>query len=103
VGGSDSELWKSTDYGNTWKNIATTDDVPEAPRGVVFAVAGTTPATIWAAGYNEHRASRDDGGFGPELRRGHQRWKPRDLRRGHVEDRHLALFRALISRALISR
>jgi photosystem II stability/assembly factor-like uncharacterized protein len=61
VGGSDSGLWKSTDYGNTWKNIATTDDVPEAPRGVVFAVAGTTPATIWAAGYNEITKSTDGG------------------------------------------
>ena len=61
VAGSDSGLWKSTDYGNTWKNIATNADVPNAPRGVVFAVAGTTPATIWAAGYNELHKSSDGG------------------------------------------
>jgi photosystem II stability/assembly factor-like uncharacterized protein len=61
VGGSASGLWKSTDYGATWNKIAGTTDVPNAPRGVVIAVAGTTPATIWAAGYNEIHKSTDGG------------------------------------------
>jgi hypothetical protein len=50
VGGSSAGLWKSSDYGNTWTLI--NDTLPDVPRGVVIAVAGTTPATIWAAGYN---------------------------------------------------
>jgi photosystem II stability/assembly factor-like uncharacterized protein len=61
VGGSASGLWKSTDYGLNWTKIAGTDDVPDAPRGVLIAVAGTTPATIWAAGYNEIHKSTDGG------------------------------------------
>jgi photosystem II stability/assembly factor-like uncharacterized protein len=61
VGGSTSGLWRSTDYGLTWSKLAGTDDVPDAPRGVLIAVAGTTPATIWAAGYNEIHKSTDGG------------------------------------------
>ena len=58
-GGSASGLWKSTDYGNTW--TALNKDVPNAPRGVTIAVAGTTPATIWGAGYNQIFKSTDGG------------------------------------------
>jgi hypothetical protein len=59
VGGSASGLWKSTDYGNTWKPLS--KDVPNAPRGVTIAVAGTTPATVWGAGYNVIFKSTDGG------------------------------------------
>ena len=59
VGGSRSGLWKSTDYGNTWAQINT--QIPDVPRGVVIAVAGTTPATLWAAGYNTIYKSTDGG------------------------------------------
>jgi photosystem II stability/assembly factor-like uncharacterized protein len=59
VGGSASGLWKSTDYGNTWKALS--KDVPNAPRGVTIAVAGTTPATVWGAGYNVIFKSTDGG------------------------------------------
>jgi len=50
VGGSSAGLWKSSDYGNTWALV--NDTLPDVARGAVIAVAGTTPATIWAAGYN---------------------------------------------------
>jgi hypothetical protein len=59
VGGSKSGLWKSTDYGNTWSQI--NSQIPDVPRGVVIAVAGTTPATVWAAGYNTIYKSSDGG------------------------------------------
>jgi hypothetical protein len=59
VGGSDSGLWKSTDYGFTWKPVS--KGIPYAPRGVTIAVAGTTPATIWGAGYNNIFKSTDGG------------------------------------------
>lgn len=61
AGSNNNGLWKSTDYGNTWKSIASSVDVPGPPRGLVFAVAGTTPPTIWAAGYNDIRKSTDGG------------------------------------------
>src|SRR5581483_489381 len=59
VGGSSAGLWKSTDYGNSWTKI--NDTLPDVPRGMVIAVAGTTPATIWAAGYNTIYKSVDAG------------------------------------------
>jgi hypothetical protein len=59
VGGSSAGLWKSTDYGFTWALI--NDTLPDVPRGTVIAVAGTTPATIWAAGYNLIYKSIDGG------------------------------------------
>ncbi len=59
VGGSKSGLWRSTDYGNSWTRI--NEQIPDVPRGLVIAVAGTTPATIWAAGYNTIHKSVDGG------------------------------------------
>lgn len=59
VGGSASGLWKSTDYGFTW--TALSQAVPNAPRGVTIAVAGTDPATVWGAGYNDIFKSTDGG------------------------------------------
>jgi hypothetical protein len=57
--GPNAGLWKSTDYGSTWQLINTT--LQDAPRGVIIAVAGTTPATIWSAGYNVLFKSTDGG------------------------------------------
>jgi hypothetical protein len=59
VGGSSAGLWKSTDYGFTWALL--NDTLPDVPRGTVIAVAGTTPATIWAAGYDLIYKSIDGG------------------------------------------
>ena len=59
VGGSKAGLWRSTDYGNTWSLL--TKDLPDVPRGVTIAVAGTSPPTLWAASYNELFKSVDGG------------------------------------------
>jgi photosystem II stability/assembly factor-like uncharacterized protein len=57
--GPNAGLWKSTDYGSTWQLINST--LQDAPRGVIIAVAGTSPATIWSAGYNVVFKSTDGG------------------------------------------
>jgi photosystem II stability/assembly factor-like uncharacterized protein len=48
VGGY-GEIWKSSDYGLTWRKLPSSPNPPELPLGHVLAVAGTTPATIWVA------------------------------------------------------
>lgn len=48
VGGYGS-IWKSVDYGATWKKLDSSPNPPEVPLGRVLAVAGTTPATLWVA------------------------------------------------------
>jgi photosystem II stability/assembly factor-like uncharacterized protein len=48
VGGYGS-IWKSTDYGKTWAQLASQPNPPYLPLGHVLAVAGTTPATLWMA------------------------------------------------------
>jgi hypothetical protein len=57
--GPNAGLWKSTDYGSTWQLVNSM--LQDAPRGVIIAVAGTTPATIWSAGYNVIFKSTDGG------------------------------------------
>jgi hypothetical protein len=59
VGGSKAGLWKSSDYGATWAKLNGT--LPDVPRGVTIAVAGTTPPTVWAAAYNAIYKSTDGG------------------------------------------
>jgi hypothetical protein len=49
VGGSKSGVWKSTDYGKTWRKI--NDLSPDITRGCIIAVAPTTPATVYIAGF----------------------------------------------------
>lgn len=68
VGGYGS-LWKSTDYGSTWKQVASKPDPPDTPLGRVLAVAGTTPATLWIASPvgEEHVYRSTDGGLSFEL------------------------------------
>jgi photosystem II stability/assembly factor-like uncharacterized protein len=57
--GGGAGVWRSTDYGNTWTQINT--DIDYVPMGLVIAVAGTTPATVWVAGYNVVYRSSDGG------------------------------------------
>lgn len=47
VGGGADGIWRSSDYGNTWTKIDGT--IPGGPIGAPFAVAGTTPATLWVS------------------------------------------------------
>jgi hypothetical protein len=49
VGGSETGVWKSTDYGKTWRQINPLS--PDITRGAIIAVAPTTPATVYIAGY----------------------------------------------------
>jgi hypothetical protein len=57
--GPNAGLWKSSDYGSTWTLV--NNSLEDAPRGVLVAVAGTTPATVWAAGTNAIYKSIDGG------------------------------------------
>lgn len=59
VGGGGDGVWKSTDYGNTWSKLDA--DIGYVPMGLVVAVAGTTPATVWIAGYKQVWRSTDGG------------------------------------------
>jgi photosystem II stability/assembly factor-like uncharacterized protein len=59
VGGSESGIWKTTDYGKTWKKINGLS--PDITRGCIIAVAPTTPATVYVAGFGEIFKSVDAG------------------------------------------
>lgn len=58
--GAAAGLWQSTDYGMTWAQI--NDSLPAPPMGVTIAVAGTSPATIWAADSDGSIWRSTDGG-----------------------------------------
>jgi hypothetical protein len=64
VGGYGS-IWKSTDYGLTWKKLDCSPNPPSIALGHVLAVAGTTPATLWMANVSgpEHVFRSTDGGL----------------------------------------
>jgi hypothetical protein len=57
-------IYKSTDYGLTWKKLESDPEPPELPLGHVLAVAGTTPATLWMANVDgeDHVYRSKDGG-----------------------------------------
>jgi hypothetical protein len=59
MGGGGDGIWKSGDYGNTWARI--NDTIGYVPMGLILAVAGTEPATIWVAGYQVVYRSTDGG------------------------------------------
>lgn len=60
LAGSDLGVWGSHDYGNTWSLL--NDEIGYIAQGLILAVAGTTPATVYVAGYPGivHRST--DGG-----------------------------------------
>jgi len=68
VGGYGS-IWKSTDYGLSWKKLDSQPNPPYLPLGHVLAVAGTTPATLWMASVNgeKHVYRSSDAGLTFEL------------------------------------
>jgi photosystem II stability/assembly factor-like uncharacterized protein len=73
MGGGGDGIWKSEDYGNTWSRI--NSEIGYVPMGLIIAVAGTEPATVWVAGYHVVHKSTDGGvtytdlpfDFDPEL------------------------------------
>jgi hypothetical protein len=63
--GGYGSLWKSTDYGLTWKMLDSNPNPPYEPLGHVLAVAGTTPATVYMANvYGDKKVFKStDGGL----------------------------------------
>jgi hypothetical protein len=60
MGGGGEGVWKSTDYGNTWKKI--NDTIPYVPMGYVLTVLpGAAPPTVIVAGYKVNHKSTDGG------------------------------------------
>ena len=59
MGGGGEGVWKSTDYGNTWKKI--NDTVGYVPMGYVMTVLPGTPPTVIVAGYKVNHKSIDGG------------------------------------------
>jgi len=48
-GGEGSTLWKSTDEGQTWKEISNNEGMPEEPLGIIgVAVSPVDPDIVWA-------------------------------------------------------
>jgi len=48
-GGPDSKLWKSTDGGNTWKNLMINPGMPEGTIGIIgVTVSPVNPKRVWA-------------------------------------------------------
>ena len=48
-GGEGSALWKSTDGGETWKNLSEKKGMPKAPLGIIgVAVSPANPDRVWA-------------------------------------------------------
>jgi hypothetical protein len=63
--GGYGSIWKSTDYGLTWKRLDSKPNPPSLALGHVLAVAGTTPPTLWMANIigEEHVFKSTDGGL----------------------------------------
>jgi photosystem II stability/assembly factor-like uncharacterized protein len=63
--GGYGSIWKSTDYGLTWKQLDSKPNPPSLALGHVLAVAGTTPATLWMANIigEKHVFKSTDGGL----------------------------------------
>lgn len=48
-GGEGSGIWKSTDGGDTWKNLSENNGFPKAPLGIIgVAVSPANPQRVWA-------------------------------------------------------
>ena len=48
-GGPGSDIWKSTDAGNTWKRLTESADLPSEPRGIIgLSVSPVNPDRVYA-------------------------------------------------------